>query len=401
MFCQVEPEQVVAVHDVSSTYHVPLLLEQQGLVGLLTKILRLDALTISPTLTKRGRATWSAWKSLTSPQDHHYPDVTIALVGKYTNLHDSYLSVIKSLEHAAMACSRKLKLVWVDASHLEYESSQAAPADFHKAWHEVCTAQGILVPGGFGRRGTEGMIAAARWARTNRTPYLGICLGMQLAVIEYARNVCGIAGAGSEELDQQAADRVVMYMPEIDRGTMGGNMRLGIRPTHFQEGSEWSKLKALYHASASPPLTNGAPSTLVSKQVSLSRPTAQAATPSGSGSTILERHRHRYEVNPAFIERLADAGLSFVGKDDKGERMEILELRDHPWFVGVQFHPEYLSRVLEPSQPYLGFVAASAGCLPEAMAGVGERSRRRAESAAGLLTNGAESIVNGLKDVVI
>ena len=414
MFCQVEPEQVVAVHDVSSTYHVPLLLEQQGLVALLTKILRLDALTIAPSLTKRGTATWTAWKALTSSPDHHFPDVTIALVGKYTNLHDSYLSVIKSLEHAAMACARKLKLVWVDASHLEDDASRASPADFHKAWHEVCTAQGILVPGGFGHRGTEGMIAAARWARTHRTPYLGICLGMQLAVIEFARNVCGIAGAASEELAKGTAtgagagglEKVVMYMPEIDRGTMGGNMRLGIRPTHFQPGSEWSKLRALYRASAPPPLTNGVPAAHPAKQTIAPEASSHATPSTPSASTaadpiILERHRHRYEVNPEYIERLAKAGLTFVGRDDKGERMEVLELRDHPWFVGVQFHPEYLSRVLEPSRPYLGFVAASAGCLSDAMANIGERTRRRAESAVSPVGMRPETLANGLSDVVI
>ena len=246
MFCQVEPEQVVAVHDVSSTYHVPLLLETQGLIELLTKILRLDTLDISPSLAKKGEAIWKAWKTLTKSQDHSFQDVPIVLVGKYTNLHDSYLSVIKSLEHAAMACSRRLKLIWVDASHLEEECSRSSPAEFHKAWHEVCTAQGILVPGGFGQRGTEGMIAAAKWARTNKTPYLGICLGMQIAVIEFARHVCGIKNATSEELQASAEDKVIVYMPEIDRKTMGGNMRLGIRPTHFQPGGDWSRLRGLY-----------------------------------------------------------------------------------------------------------------------------------------------------------
>ena len=378
------------MHDVSSTYHVPLLLETQGLIDLLTRILRLDALSIPSSLVKKGAATWSAWKALTASQSPLLQDVTVALVGKYTNLHDSYLSVIKSLEHAAMACSRKLKLVWVDASHLEDECSRTSPAEFHKAWHEVCTAQGILVPGGFGLRGTEGMIAAARWARTNRMPYLGICLGMQIAVIEFARNVCGVSKATSEELHATAEDKVVMYMPEIDRATMGGTMRLGIRPTQFQPGSEWSKLRALYCASNVPkPKTNG-----VKADVEIANQSASA------DPIILERHRHRYEVNPAYIERLAKCGLSFVGKDDLGERMEILELEDHPWFVGVQFHPEYLSRVLEPSRPYLGFVAASAGCLPEVLTKVEERARQRAASMAGI--NGVtDRLVNGLEDVVI
>lgn len=222
MFCQVEPEQVVAVHDVSSTYHVPLLLDRQGLIPLVRDILRLDTLRIPQELVQKGTSIWKEWKSLTASQDDLSEVVTIVLVGKYTNLHDSYLSVVKSLEHAAMACSRKLKLVWVDASHLEEESRTTSRDDYFKAWHEVTSAQGVLVPGGFGTRGTEGMIAAAKWARTHNVPYLGICLGMQIAVIEFARNVCSIARAGSIELDERTQDPVVIFMPEIDRDNLGG-----------------------------------------------------------------------------------------------------------------------------------------------------------------------------------
>ncbi|TKA55284.1 CTP synthase [Cryomyces minteri] len=152
---------------------------------------------------------------------------------------------------------------------------------------------------------------------------------MQIAVIEFARNICGISDATSMEFDAISDDRVIIDMPEHHGGDMGGTMRLGLRPTIFQEGSEWSRLRALY----------------------------------GEKRTIEERHRHRYEVNPAYIEQLESNGFNFIGKDDKGVRMEIIELKDHPWFVGVQFHPEYLSRVLYPSKPYLGFVAAAAGCL--------------------------------------
>lgn len=312
-------------------YLVPVLLEEQGLIHLLRETLNLNALTIPQTLIKKGEKIWKTWRDLTVTQDHYYETVNIVLVGKYIELHDSYLSVIKSLEHSAMRCRRKLNLIWVDAEHLEPAARQSDPAKFHKAWHEVCTAAGILVPGGFGQRGTEGMMAAAKWARDNKTPYLGVCLGMQVAVIEYARDMCGITGATSEEFDSKADDRVIIFMPEIDKETMGGTMRLGLRPTLFQPGSEWSKLRALY----------------------------------GEAPSILERHRHRYEVNPEYIERLEKGGLNFVGKDEKGERMEVVELKEHPYFVGVQYHPEYLSRVLEPSKPYLGFVAASAGCLSQ------------------------------------
>ncbi|PWW72350.1 CTP synthase [Tuber magnatum] len=328
-FCDVAHEQVVAVHDVNSTYHVPLLLEQQKLIRLLTPVLELEKLEIAPALVQKGIDIWDEWKTLTLAQDRLFDTVNIALVGKYTNLHDSYLSVVKSLEHASMRCGRKLNLIWVEAEALEDHMKQENPAKFHKAWHDVCTAGGILVPGGFGARGTEGMVAAAKWARTNKTPYLGICLGMQVAVIEYARHVVGLKDAHSVEISANATDPVVIFMPEGSKTHLGGTMRLGIRPTIWQPGSEWSKLRQLYDE----------------KEV------------------ILERHRHRYEVNPEYIERLS--GLNFVGKDDKGERMEIVELKDHPYYVGVQFHPEYLSRVLSPSKPYLGFVAASAGVLDQ------------------------------------
>ena len=252
-----------------------------------------------------------------------------------------------------MACSRKLKLIWVDSSNLEYDTSTQSPAEYHKAWHEVCTADGILVPGGFGYRGTEGMIAAASWARKKKVPYLGICLGMQIAVIEYAREICGLPKAASKEWDPNTPDPVVIHMPEIDSTTMGASMRLGLRPTNFQADTEWSKLRALYTADETHSTANGA--------------TVDDSPSSSLGPTIHERHRHRYEVNPKYIEQLSSKGLHFIGKDDRGERMEILELREHPWFVGVQFHPEYLSRVLRPSKPYLGFVASSARCFEEVL----------------------------------
>ena len=395
MFCQVVPERVIAVHDVSSTYHVPLLLEEQGLIPLLWEILHLDLLTQPPSLIKKGIKTWKAWRTLTTSRDYLHQTVTIALVGKYTNLQDSYLSVIKSLEHAAMACSRKLDLVWVDASQLERATETSSPTDYNKAWQTVSTAQGILVPGGFGHRGTEGMIAAAKWARVNKVPYLGICLGMQIAVIEFARNICNIPEAGSQEFDGDIStptpDKVISFMPEIDPTTLGGNMRLGIRATHFQQGSEWSKLRALYYAStlsdSSPSLTNG------TSPISPSAP--HPTTASSDCPVILERHRHRYEVNPEYISRLASHGLSFIGKDDTGERMEILELEDHPWYVGVQFHPEYMSRVLKPSKPYLGFVAASAGCLGQVTTDLGRKTSLNGE------VNGVLALEDGMDGVKI
>lgn len=350
MFCQVEPEQVIAVHNVASTYHVPLLLEQQGLIATISNILKLEDVEKSAKVVAKGKKTWNDWCAMTSSTDRFYEVVNIALVGKYTVLKDAYLSVIKSLEHASMRCGKKLKIVWVDSSKLEDSTKSENPADFHQAWHQLCTAQGILVPGGFGDRGHEGMIKAAEWARKNQIPYLGICLGMQIAVIEYARHVCNLVDADSAELRPDTENPIIVFMPEIDKTQLGGTMRLGSRPTIFQSGSEWSKLRKLY----------------------------------GKKTEIHERHRHRYEVNPAYIERLTEGGLDFIGKDDKGERMEIIELKDHKWFVGVQFHPEYLSRVLGPSIPYLGFVAAASGCLERITEEIGE-----------------SAMVNGVKEVSI
>ncbi|EHL01999.1 putative CTP synthase [Glarea lozoyensis 74030] len=197
---------------------------------------------------------------------------------------DSYMSVLKSLEHSVMACQSKLNLILVDASHLEERCVASSESDYVQAWSKVHGADGILVPGGFGERGTEGMIAAAQWARENKTPYLGICL------------------AGSIELSPECSNPVIIFMPEVDKTNMGGTMRLGSRPTVFQEGSDWSKVRKLY----------------ADKKV------------------ITERHRHRYEVNPDYIESLSKAGLHFIGKDEKGVRMEIIELQNHPWYIQLK-----------------------------------------------------------------
>ena len=350
-FCQVPVSQVLAVRDMPSTYQVPILLDDQGLLQTAISVLRLDSLTINPSLVSQGAKNWSSWKELALGLEHVYETVDIVLVGKYLEQPDSYLSVVRSLEHSSMKCKRKLKLTMVDAEHLEADCQTKDPAAYHKAWHNLCTASGILVPGGFGTRGTEGMISAARWARENQVPYLGICLGMQIAVIEFARNKCGFTGpvATSEEFDPSDNDRIIISMPEHHTGKLGGTMRLGLRATIWQPDSKWSRLRALYSAAPSH-IAKGSTANL---------------PPPPSEEHILERHRHRYEVNPNYISRLEKQGLTFVGKDDTGDRMEIIELKDHPWFVAVQFHPEYLSRGLTPSKPYLGFVAAAAKMLPE------------------------------------
>ncbi|KAK5174774.1 CTP synthase ura7 [Saxophila tyrrhenica] len=333
-FCQVPDGHVLAVRDMPSTYQVPMLLDEQNLNELMTSTLQLDRIPRSAELLEKGARIWQHWKRLAIDIEYAREEVEIVLVGKYLEQPDSYLSVIRSLEHASMWCGRKLKVKYVDAEALEPAMKTKDGAAHFSAWRDLVTAQGILVPGGFGTRGTEGMIAAARHARENKIPYLGICLGMQIAVVEFARDICQIPlpQATSYEFDGTDDDRLIIVMLEHHPGQLGGTMRLGLRPTYWQPDTEWSKLRALYGL---------------------------------KNESINERHRHRYEVNPKYIEQLHDAGLTFIGKDEKGERMEIIELKDHPWFVGVQFHPEYISRVLQPSKPYLGFIAASAGILDQ------------------------------------
>ncbi|EDK38976.1 conserved hypothetical protein [Meyerozyma guilliermondii ATCC 6260] len=333
MFCHVGPEQVIAVHDVNSTYHVPLLLKEQRMMKYLTRKLNLKESSLSPSALARGEKLLNKWEELTSSHDRSFQTVTIALVGKYTNLKDSYLSVIKSLEHASMRCKRKLKIEWVESTSLEEGAKDHDLSEYHKAWHHVCQADGILVPGGFGNRGIEGMIAAAKYARENEVPYLGVCLGLQIAVIEFVRNVLGYENSTSMEFDANADEETasVVYMPDVDQIKLGGTMRLGIHETRFTAGTESSNLRKLY----------------------------------GGSDHVMERHRHRYEVNPKLVEQIEEKGLKFVGKDETGARMELLELQNHKFFVGTQYHPEYLSKVLDPSRPFLGLVAASSGILPE------------------------------------
>ncbi|KAJ4291395.1 CTP synthase ura7 [Collariella sp. IMI 366227] len=332
LHCQVETDQVIVVRDMPTIYQVPLLLSEQKLIPQLRSKLALDQITVPPAMATFGNELWDMWKTIVTPT--YQEEVKIALVGKYVTCQDAYCSVVKALEHSAMRIRRKLKLMWIDSEDLEPTTKGGpAQAKYHKAWHDVSTASGIIVPGGFGHRGTEGMMRVTKWARENEIPFLGVCLGFQVAAIQYARDVCGMPEAMSEEFDAQAKDRVVVYMPEIDRAKMGGTMRLGLRQSIFQQGTEWSKARSLY----------------------------------GGAEIIEERHRHRYEINPEMVETLEKAGLQFVGKDETGERMEIFELKDHPFFVGTQFHAEYQSQVVNPSRPYLGFVAASAGCLEEVL----------------------------------
>ena len=303
-FCHVEPSAVMSAHDVSNIYRVPLLLRDQGIC---------DALKIDCGITD----LMSRWEDMANRVDNLGEDVRIAMVGKYTGLTDSYLSVIKGLQHASYVVNRTLVIDWIEASNLEDSS--------HSDWDTLKTANGILVPGGFGDRGIEGKILAANYARTNKVPYLGICLGLQVATIEFCRNVLGLEKANSTEFDENTPHPAVVFMPEISKTHLGGTMRLGSRPTIFQV--EDCMIRRLY----------------------------------GGDSIANERHRHRYEVNPDLISQIEDAGLVFVGKDETGQRCEIFELNDHPYFVGVQYHPEFKSRPERPSPPFLGLLKASTG----------------------------------------
>ena len=311
-FCHVSPDAVMSTHDVPNIYHVPLMLEAQGLCN----ILGIDC-NKTQLLTQ--------WREMAYDLDTLTEDVTIAMVGKYTDLSDAYLSVIKSLQHAAMKVRRKLSINWIEASHLEVDWQENSADEYKAAWQDLKDSNGVLVPGGFGDRGIEGKILAAKYARENNVPYLGICLGLQVATIEFCRNVLGMSGANSTEFDENAEYPAVIFMPEISKTHLGGTMRLGSRPTLWQVDD--CHIKRLY----------------------------------GPGDSVDERHRHRYEVNPDIIGDIEDAGLKFVGKDETGQRCEIFELTGHPYYVGVQYHPEFKSRPGRPSPPFLGLLMAASG----------------------------------------
>jgi CTP synthase len=317
-FCHVAPSHVLSVHDVNNVYHVPGLLQSQGLYQILAKELQWNTI-VEPNL--------SEWIQMAESVDQASQVVSIALIGKYTGLQDSYLSVIKALRHASIACHVRLQLEWIDASDLETNDETAM--------QKMKTADGVIVPGGFGQRGWEGKLIAAKYCRTTGKPYLGVCLGFQAMVVEYCRNVLGKEGADSTEINEQTPFPTIIFMPEIDKETMGGTMRLGERPskfTHRHVDGSMSTAQLLYNGQ----------------------------------ETILERHRHRYEVNPEIVDEVHNSGgLVLVGRDPTGERMEVAELPKsmHPFYVGCQFHPEFLSRPLAPSPPFHGLILAASGQL--------------------------------------
>jgi len=318
MFSMVPPTHVISVHDVENIYKVPGLLLKQNVPSLVMTALRINRMP-PPNVDN--------WENLAAKKKSVTKEVSIGIVGKYTGLEDSYISLIKALQAGAMSSDRKLVVEWVESSKLEESTKHTDKAAYDKAWGTLRSVSGILVPGGFGDRGIEGKVMAAKYARENKIPYLGICLGMQIMVIEYARNVLGLEKANSAEFDKETKHQVVIFMPEISKSEMGGNMRLGARVCKLKEGS----LAHLLYGS----------------------------------TEIRERHRHRYEVNEQYTQEIEAAGLRFTGKDTLGVRMEVTELsqEDHPFYWGCQFHPEFKSRPLAPSPPFAGLVQAATGLL--------------------------------------
>ncbi|MCW8915778.1 MAG: CTP synthase [Magnetovibrio sp.] len=313
LFCNVAPDNVIPALDVSSIYQVPISYHEQGLDDQVCKHFGLDDAP-EPDLSR--------WQEVVDRVTKPEGEVTIAVVGKYVELLDAYKSLAEALTHGGIANHVKVKLEWIDASIFE--------EDEQSVMHHLEGKHGILVPGGFGERGTEGKIKAVQFAREHNIPYFGICLGMQVAVIEAARNKAGIAGAGSTELGSPS-EPVVGLMTEWAKegdlekraqdGDMGGTMRLGAYDCTIKDGS---KAFEIY------------------------------------GSTnISERHRHRYEVNTAYMDRLEAAGLCFSGMSPDGVLPEIVEWPDHPWFVAVQFHPELKSRPFEPHPLFVSFIEAA------------------------------------------
>ena len=302
LFCNVEPECVIQNTTASTLYEAPLLLEREGLSGVVCRKLGLEC--PEPSLDE--------WREMVERIKSARRSVTVALVGKYVQLHDAYLSVAEALQHAAASFGARADIKWVDSEELCEENVGTV----------LGGADGILVPGGFGDRGIEGMILAARYARENDVPYLGICLGMQISVIEFARNVLGWSDASSEEFTSCSQHPVIALMPDQQGVTAkGGTMRLGKYPCVLS-------------------------------------PQSRAYKYYGEG-LIYERHRHRYEVNNEFRELISERGLVPVGLSPDGHLVEMVENPSCKWFVASQFHPEFKSRPNKPHPLFAGFIEAS------------------------------------------
>ena len=310
LFCDVSPEGVIALPTVPNIYQVPLILEDEGLGDLLTASLGLPA-------RQRDLAGWRGMVDRMTATKQGGP-IPIAVVGKYTDLHDSYLSVREALRHAALHHDRDVEISWIDSQEVERQGP-------HELLRQVC---GIVVPGGFGSRGVEGMIKTVSYAREQRVPYFGLCLGMQVMVIEHARSILGLEEANSTEFWPQTPHPVVHIMPG-QRGVsdMGGTMRLGNYPCRLVAGT---KAAAAY-----------------------------------ATDTVTERHRHRFELNNAYREPLQEAGLLASGLSPEGHLVEIAEQTGHPFMVGVQFHPEFRSRPQMPHPLFFAFVGQATKILRE------------------------------------
>ena len=291
--------------DADSLYEIPIMLEKEGLAKVACR--KLSLADTKPVLTD--------WLEMLDKERSMSGEVEIDLVGKYVELHDAYLSVVESLHHAGIHNGVNVKINWVNAEHLTEEN----------AAETLKNAAGILVPGGFGDRGLEGKITAIKYARVNKIPFFGICLGMQCAVIEYARNVLGYADAFTAEVHPDTTHPVIDLMPEQkDIEDMGGTMRLGAYPCKLVPDS--------------------------------------FAYKAYGQELVYERHRHRYEYNNVYRKELIEAGLSVTGISPNEKLVEIVEIKDHPWFVGVQFHPEFKSRPNRPHPLFKDFIAAAIEC---------------------------------------
>jgi CTP synthase len=305
LFCDVEHRAVVPLVTTDVLYEVPLSLESLGLGDFV-----LDRLGLSARKTPQ----WEEWETLIAEIKRKKPVVNVALVGKYVELHDAYMSVREALNHAAISKGVEVEISWIHSSELEKQ----------RGWEILTGADGIIVPGGFGSRGTEGKILAARFARENNIPYLGLCLGMQLMVVEFARHVLGDDDVNSAEFDRSTEHPVIDLMPDQkDIVDMGGTMRLGLYPCQLIPGT--------------------------------------LAAQAYQQDLVHERHRHRFEFNNAFRDILKDAGMQYSGLSPDGRLVEIAELKNHPYMIGTQFHPEFLSRPNRPHPLFLGFVEAVKG----------------------------------------
>jgi CTP synthase len=301
LFCSVDEEAVIAAKDVQTIYEVPLLLAREGLDAILLK--QLD-------LPYRDKDI-SDWVQMVETIQHPAAEVHIGLVGKYVEYEDSYKSLQEALVHGGIASKAKVLIHWMEAEGMENGDIR----------ENLAGMDGILVPGGFGIRGVAGMIHAIRYARERKVPFFGICLGLQCSVIEYARNVCAMAGADSTEFNPDSPHKVIYKLKELEGvEAMGGNMRLGRYPCLLEPGSFAHQAYGV--------------------------------------TEISERHRHRYEVNRALAEELVRKGLRISGQSPDGRFVEIIEIPDHPWFLACQFHPEFKSKPLTPHPLFRGFIAA-------------------------------------------